>query len=190
MGCALFVLNTGSGPEIIRESELPFSMERETEPGTLTEICDAKNPILMSGTIKLPVKLGRTMEVDDFITCNKFFAPIILGANFCDRFFEAIFPCRSIEYFHGHITVPVTRMPLKRPGITIKVLEEQHKGTQQVSSFKVRRARKVTIPQESQQFVEVSSEEFGQLLVQTLPKFYYKYELGVAKGVVQVDKEK
>lgn len=56
------VLDTGTGPNFIRGSELSLEVEQKIEAGPLHDICDANNNnLLMRGTIKFPVGLGRLL---------------------------------------------------------------------------------------------------------------------------------
>ena len=95
MSRVLSVLDTGAGPNLIQKSELPAGLETLLSFGPTQDIGDANNrPLRTVGKIKMPVRLGHFVATAEFIVCEKLEVPLILGADYCDRFMEAI-------YIHG-----------------------------------------------------------------------------------------
>ena len=96
MSRVLSVLDTGAGPNLVRKSELPPGMETLISFGPTQDIGDANNrPLRTLGTIRMPVRLGRFVAAADFNVCEKLGLLLILGADYCDRFIEAIYPRRK-----------------------------------------------------------------------------------------------
>ena len=61
--------------------------------GPTQDIDDANSmPLPTLGTIKMPVRLGSFVAAAEFIVCEKLAVPLILGADYSDRFVEAIHP--------------------------------------------------------------------------------------------------
>ena len=61
--------------------------------GPTQDIGDAKNRRPRTvGTIRISMRLGRFVATAEFIVCEKLAVPLILGAYYCDRFVEAIYP--------------------------------------------------------------------------------------------------
>ena len=95
MSRVLSVLDTGAGPNLTLKSELLSGLETLVSFGPTQDIGDANNtPLRTVGTIKMPVRLGHFVAVAEFLVCEKLAVPLILGADYCDRFVEAIYPGR------------------------------------------------------------------------------------------------
>ena len=93
MSRVLSVSDTGAGPNLIRKYELPAGLETLVSSRPTQDIGHASNRRLRTvGTIRMPVRLGRFVVTAEFIVCEKLVVPLILGADYCDRFVEAIYP--------------------------------------------------------------------------------------------------
>ena len=117
MSRVLSVLDTGPGPNHVRKSELPAGMESLVSFGPTKDIGDANNgPLRTLGTTKMPVRLGRFVAAAEFIVCEKLAVPLILGADYCDRFVEAIYPRMKTVELADFSEVPTARRfsPRKR----------------------------------------------------------------------------
>ena len=91
----LSVLDTGAGPNFIRRSMLPPGAP--VRQGPLPSVSDVNNnPIAMSGTVRLVVRLGAYVVKLDFIVCERLAAPVILWCDYLDRFVEAIRPRQKL----------------------------------------------------------------------------------------------
>ena len=185
----LAILDTGAGPNFIRRSELPKGSEAFMASGPLPNICDANNnPLRTIGMTKLPVRLGRLLVRVEFIVCDTLAAPVILGADYCDKFVEAIRPRQKLVELEDGSSVPITRRPMKRVG-SVKSLPfhpEDSKSEGRLSP-KVKAATTTVIPPESQRFVLVTSVRCGLLVVQPHTPLYDRHGLCATNGVVQVE---
>ena len=105
----LAVLDSGAGPNFIRESDLPRGVTR-LRYGPLPKVDDANNnPIRMKGLPDLIVRLGSRLVKLEFIVCARLAAPLILGCDFMDRFVEAIYPRKKTVEMDDGTTIPITR---------------------------------------------------------------------------------
>ena len=117
MSRVLSVLDTGAGPNLIQKSELPSGLETLVSFGPTQDIGDANNrPLRTVGTIKMPVRLGHFVAVAEFLVCEKLAVPLILGADYCDRFVEAIYPRKKMVESVDFSEVPIIRSFSPRKG--------------------------------------------------------------------------
>ena len=106
------VLDTGAGPNCVRESDLPPGYEASMRYGPVPNIGDANNkPIAMKGYIAMLLRVGHFIVKTDFLVCERLAVPLILGRDFCDRFVKAIKRRKNrVELVNG-CTVPIVRKP-------------------------------------------------------------------------------
>ena len=86
---------------------------------TASNIGDANSgPLRTLGTNKMPVRFERLVTVLEFIVCEKRALPFTLGAEYCDRFVEAIYPRRKKVEFVDFSEDPIIRRfsPIKGRG--------------------------------------------------------------------------
>ena len=89
----LSVSDTSAGPNLMRKYELPAGLETLASFGPMQDISDANSgPLRIVNTMKMLVRLGRFVHAAKFIVCEKLAVPLILGADYCDRLVEAIYP--------------------------------------------------------------------------------------------------
>ena len=188
----LSVVDTGAGPNFIRFSELPPGISNEIRHGPLPDICDMNNRSLgMICIVKLPVRLGRFLSVADFIVCPKLAAPLILGADYCNRFIEAIRPhAKLIEPDDGS-TVPIVRHPPRRhPQLAPLPGNMQYDRSGGRVSPKVKAEESIMIPAESQTWITVTASRHGLVVIQPIEPLYQNRSLAVANGVFQVEPDR
>ena len=108
MSRVLSMLDTGAGPSLIRKSELPAGLETLLSFRPTQDIGDANNrPLRTVGTIKMPVRLGHFVATAELIVCEKLAVPLILGADYCDRFVDAIYPRKKTVELAEFSEVPI-----------------------------------------------------------------------------------
>ena len=88
------VLDTGSGPNLVREDILPKDWDRWRVPNIpLPRITNASGKkILAKGVIVLYVQLGTTVHRVRFYVAPGLAVPSILGCNFINLHVKAILP--------------------------------------------------------------------------------------------------
>ena len=186
----LAVLDSGAGPNFIRDSDLPHGVTRHRY-GPLPNVADANNnPIRMMGLADLIVRLGSRLVKLEFIVCEHLAAPLILGCDFMDRFVEAIYPRKKTVERDDGITIPITRKPLKRPPVASPVTPQDGKKPHGRESPKIRVATAIVLPPEAQIWISVVSKRHGVAVVQPHDELYLRETIIASNGVVQVEPER
>ena len=190
----LSVLDTGAGPNFIRASELPPGVDKPRY-GPLPNISDAdNNPIRMIGLVDLVTRLGNRIVKVEFIVCERLAAPVILGCDFCDRFVEAIFPRKRLIEMDDGTTVPITRRSLRHPykqvRTDLKKDEAEKLPYGRRVSLKLRVAKNVVLPPETQTWVTVTTKRHGLAVIQPNDDLYHRESISATNGVVQVEPDK
>ena len=87
------------------------------------------------------------MAIAEFIVCGKLAVPLILGADYCDRFVEAIYPRKKTVELGDFLEVPRIRRFSARKGKQRLVPggDEKGEGTGERISPRVKVARATTI---------------------------------------------
>jgi Retroviral aspartyl protease len=88
------ILDTGAGPNLIREKVLPEDWERYRIPGPpeFHIVCAGARRLLHKGNITLTVHLGTIKVQAQFIVVESLAAECILGCQYIDRQVQAIYP--------------------------------------------------------------------------------------------------
>ena len=88
------ILDTGAGPNLIRETVLPEDWERYRIPGhpAFHIVGAGGRRLLQKGNITLTVQLGTLKVQARFIVVESLAAECILGCQFIDRQVQAILP--------------------------------------------------------------------------------------------------
>ena len=193
MSRVLSGFGTGAGPNLIRKSELPAGLETLVSFGPTQDIGDAKNRLLRTvGTTRMPVTLGRFVAIAEFIVCEKLAVPLILGADYCDRLVEAIYPRKDTVELADFSEVPIIRRFSARKGKQRLVPGEAEKeeGKRERFSPRVKVARATTIEPGTQRVVECTSKKAGLVVVQPYSSLYERHGLICTNGVVQVEPDR
>ena len=185
----LIVLDTGAGLNFIRRSEIPDGLVQYVTQGPLPEIRDANNRLITTlGILRLVVQINGSTNVVEFVVCDRLAAPVILGAAFCDRFVEAIYPRRKeVELVDGTVTA-IVRRPLKRLPAAQQIPTgglDELRDRKQIPKLRV--ARVTTIKAQSQTWVPVTSDRQGLCVLQPSPDLFMKSSLAMANGVAEME---
>jgi hypothetical protein len=88
------ILDTGAGPNLIREKVLPDYWERYRIPGPpkFHIVGAGGRRLLQKGSITLTVQLGTIKVQARFIVVKRLAVECILGCQFIDRQVQAIYP--------------------------------------------------------------------------------------------------
>ena len=192
MSRVLSVLDTGAGPNLIRKSELPQGLETLVSFGPTQDIGDANNrPLRTVGTIRMPVRLGLFVATAEFVVCEKLAVPLILGADYCDRFVEAIYPRKKTVELADFSEVPIIRwFSARKMRKALVPGEDETEGKGERISPRVKVARPTTIEPGTQRVVECTSKRAGLVVVQRYSPLYEKHGLTCTNGVVQVEPDR
>ena len=193
MSRVLSVLDTGAGPNVIWKSELPAGLETLMSFGPTQDIGDANNrPLRTVGTIRMPVRLGRFVATAEFIVCEKLTVPLILGADYCDRFVEVIYPRKKTVELADFSEVRITRRFSARKGKQrlVRGGEEETEEKGERIYPRVKAARATTIEPGTQRVVECTSKRAGLDVVQPYSPLYERHGLTCTNGVVKVEPDR
>lgn len=189
---SLAVLDTVAGPNLIRKTELPRGMEALIAHGPSMDIGDANNrPLRTIGSLKMPVRLGRFVALVDFIVCAKLAVTIILGADYCDKFVEAIYPRRRIVELTDSSEVSIVRKVVsKKMKPKLVPGEPGEDPTDGRVSPKVKVSRPVTVEPGTRRVVQCTAQRTGLVVIQPYAPLYNRHGLVVTNGVTQVEPNK
>lgn len=128
----LTIHDTGAGPKFVRGDKIPDELHRFIRHSPLPDKFDAENISLpIVGSVRLPVKTETSLVNVKFTARRSLGAPAILGANFWDRFAEAIHSSKELVELVDGSTVPIVRRSMKRPPSSAPLpIEQKYKRTQ------------------------------------------------------------
>jgi gag-polyprotein putative aspartyl protease len=86
------ILDTGAGPNLIREEILPEEWERSRLPGTPAYQIIGGRPLRQRGVITMHVQLGTLRVQSRFVVVSSLAAECILGSQFINRHVRMISP--------------------------------------------------------------------------------------------------
>ena len=185
----LSVLDTGAGPNFIRKSALTPGWEAHLRAGPLPSVNDANNkPLRVIGLIPQVVRLGHYLVESDFVVCETLAAEVIIGADYMDRFVEAILPRKKCVELADGSTVPIVRRPLARPPSAppLPPDQEYQESGGRVSN-KLRVETPVKLEPAMQTWVSVVSPRHGVMVVQPNEKLFHNHGVAPTNGVVQIE---
>ena len=192
MSRVLSVLDNGAGPNLNRKSGLPAGLETLVSFGPTQDIGDANNgPLRTVGTIRMPVRIGRFVATAEFIVCEKLAVPIILGADYFDRFLEEIYPQKKTVELADFSEVPIIRrFSARKERENLVRGEDETEGAGERISPRVKVARAMTIEPGTQRVVECTSKRAGLVVVQPHSPLYERHGLKCTNRVVQVEPDR
>ena len=170
----LIVLDTGAGMNFIRRSEIPDGLHQHVYQGPVPEIRDANNRIInTSGILRLVVRINGSTSVVEFVVCDRLAAPVILGAAFCDKFVEAIYPRRKeVELVDGTVTA-IVRRPLKRLPAAEQIPEGGLDDRPDIrKTSKLRVAKATLVKAQAQTWVPVTSDRKDSVYYNQAPTYF------------------
>jgi hypothetical protein len=175
------VLDTGSGPNLVREDILPKYLERCRVPNIpLPRITNASGKqILDKGVVVLYVQLGTTVHRVRFYVQPGLAVPCILGCNLINLHVKAILPKESKVYLHDGASVAIenesdsaSKAPPREPAT--------------LASTKVRAAQRVIIPRRFEAHVAVQTAASELCLIHNRIRAGPSQRLGFANGIADV----
>lgn len=120
-------LDTGEASSFIRKSLIQKEHYDKIRPlAREVHVPDSnKRPLVHSGQIRLPVRLGDRTELVLFYVTERLAAPALLGFDFCDKHVEAIRPRKRIVELDKGTTVPIVWSPRTRSPSDAPLPQEQ-----------------------------------------------------------------
>ena len=175
------VLDTGAGPNLVREDILPKDWDRWRVPNIpLPRITNASGKkILAKGVIVLYVQLGTTVHRVRFYVAPGLAVPCILGCNFINLHVKAILPKEKKVDLHDGASVAIanesdfsSKAPPREPAT--------------LASTKVRAAQRVIIPPRCEAHVSVQTAASELCLIQNRIRAGPGQGLSLANGIAEV----
>jgi len=188
----LTILDTGAGPNLIREDELDGDLTDLVKKKSTPELYDAnKNPLEVTGTIDLTVQLGTRTLVASFLVVPKLAVPALLCADFCDEHVETIRPRRRIVELDDGTTIPIVRRrfnnSLRDESSTYAKLPEIRPNRRGNKQNVLRSTTNVWIPPNSQRGIEVKTTGHGLMTIESIQRQHSQHQLAVANGIIYVE---
>ena len=182
-------LDTGAGPNFIRKDELPATALSQIRHTELPRVTDAnRNPIRMRGAISLTARLGKYLCKVDFLVAERLAVPVLLGADFCDRFVEAIHPRKRVVELADGSEVPIIRRPPKRlPGAPPLPASQDFVPAKGRVSPQAKSAEGRILAPHTHTWVRVTSACQGLRVIQPSDRLLATSSITVANGVVHVE---
>ena len=131
------------------------------------------------------------------MVCELLAAPVILGCDFCDRFFEAIFeesPRKRLIEMGDTTTVPINRHSLRHPYKQVRMdLEEDEAEKLPLGarvSPKLRVAKNFVLSPETHTWVTVTTKRHGLAVIRHNDNLYHRESISATNGIAQVEPDK
>ena len=185
------VLDTGAGPNLVRESLLPDDWHRYAQRTRETpRIRDANNRRLkVEGNIPLIIDMGCHRLRASFLVCRDLAVPAILGCEFIQRFVEAILPQENkvVLKYGGAVAI----QSRKRPTLALvkaSARKEGHpcpwKKRESARAGRIRLTEPAVIPPYSESVIHVRCAKTGILRVDPAERLMRKLKVSVPHGVI------
>ena len=158
------ILDTGAGPNLVREDVLPEDWLRYRVAGDTTyQVIGAGGRSLpQRGVVTLWVQLGRLRAQARFIVVKNLAAACILGCQFIDRHVKSIHPKEKRVLLNDGTSVAI----LHAANPPAMGETEGERGRNSTPSTKIRIARFAKIPARSESLVEVQCDAPGLRFLQ------------------------
>ena len=174
------VLDTGAGPNLIREDVLPIGWEHALIPGqTLPRVSNASGRRMpVKGVVQLTTRVGDLVRRIRFLVTSDLAVPCILGCHFINAHVKGILPRdRRVDLCEGgsiSILGKYEGCPISPETITVGRV-----------SNKVRVARLATIPPRSEAHIMVSCALAGLHLITSVDSRRLN-PISLARGVAEI----
>jgi Retroviral aspartyl protease len=165
------MLDTGAGPNLIREKILPEDWERRRLSGTPAYkiIGAGGRPIRQRGVITMHMQLGTLRVQSRFVVVTSLAAECILGCQFINRHVRMILPKEKRVVLANENMVSILQDSEDRPYIG-KVSSPEQVPSTPLPSSKVRVARLTIVPPRAEVCVEALCAAPGLCFLQALAR--------------------
>ena len=185
----LCVLDTGTGPNLIRADLLPNDTLKKLDTSrAVVNLSSASGHGLdVLGITRLSVRVGSKVTSEDFVVSRQLSTDVLLGCHFIDSAIEDIHvQLRSVEPRNGE-AVPIVRRRSSNDPTTKPTTESPRLSPRLISAHKALRVTKATVvPPRTQMFVPVQGFMRGLQHISPRPELFDKYRCTVANGVAEV----
>lgn len=169
----MVLLETRAGSSFIRKDVIPAKVWNKIKPSRNVNVRDANNRKLhTNGTIKLFFEVENKVAL---VTVNivEHLATILLGCEYFDPHVEAIKPRQRIVELEEGTAVPIIRNAggRIRNVITLPEVRKFPKGAKRASTG-IRVSQKVILKLETQNVVDVITDQKGSIVVEPSSKLF------------------
>ena len=190
------VLDTGAGPNLVREELLPKEWRRYAPKITkLPRIRDANNRRLtVEGILPMVIDLGGQRLHASFLVCKDLAVPAILGCAFIQRFVEAILPQENkVVLKYGGAVAIQSRKQKTVASINAPDTVADHpcpwKKRDMLRAGRIKLTRSVVIPPYSEAPIYVRCARTGILQVTPAERLMCKLKVSVPHGIIDAPYE-
>ena len=189
------VLDTGAGPNFVRESLLPPDWRKySTDASIIPSIRDANNRRLkVSGVVRMYVDIGGYKLHTSFLVCRELAVQALLGCDFIQKYVEAILPQKhQVVLRYGGAVAIQTRAPKgvanvnsvksSPPPAPDHPCPSRRRASH--STDRIKLAKPATIPPYSEVNIQVRGGRGGLQRVEPAERLMRKHKLSVPYGIV------
>ena len=185
------VLDTGAGPNLVREDLLPADWHKYAQNvAELPRICDANNRRLkVAGVVPMYVDIGGRRLQTSFLVCKELAAPAILGCSFIQRFVSAILPQENkvVLKYGGAIAIQSRKRDVvalidRTPKVKDHPCPQKCRGNKQ--SAQLRLVKPVVVPPYAEALIQVMSDKSGILKVSPAERLMRKHKISIPYGII------
>ena len=185
------VLDTGAGPNFVRESLLPVNWRKHSADASgYPSIRDANNRRLkLSGVIPMYVDIGGFQLRTNFLVCSELAVKVILGCDFIQKYVQAILPQKhQVVLRYGGAVAIQTKRPKVVANMSSPPPVHDHpcpwKRRVSYRTDRVKLAKPATLPPYSETIIQVRGGRGGLQRIEPAESLMRKHKLSVPYGVV------
>jgi len=182
------VLDTGSGPNLIKSSLLTSDVLRDMD--TTREIVNLRGAgghrLKVRGLATLTVKIGNTVVRQPFIVVDALGADAILGTTFIDEHIEALWIRKRRVIFRNGEEFPIQKLiDNDRPSQDLMPTKEAVVEDERPAP-RVRLTHSCFLPPGMETAVSVQMDARGDMVMESWPRLYEHHQVTLSNGVVSV----
>ena len=188
------VLDTGAGPNFVRESLLPPDWRKySTDASAYPSIRDANNRRLkISGVVRMHVDIGGYELHTSFLVCRELAVQALLGCDFIQKYVEAILPQkRQVVLRYGGAVAIQTRAPRSVANVDMSKSPPPardhpcpRKRRPYLGTERIKLAKPATLPPYSEVLIQVRGGKGGLQRIEPAERLMRKHKLSVPFGII------
>ncbi len=186
------VLDTGAGPNLVREDFLPNGWEQHQRPLKVqfAKVDASGRRLPPQAAIPLVVRMGRTIMRATFFVVTRLAVPVLLGCAFIRQHVRAIFPGDDKVVLTSEESIPFAwQEPKRRPqraggGRSYVPRRPRRRKLKRHDRIKVARSR--TIPPNERAAIWVTAPVKGTYLIMPRAEQLQRKGLALANGVADI----
>ena len=180
----LSVLDTGCGPNLIAKAALSDeTLKKLNTERQNAKLVDANGrPLNLLGTIRLSIQIGTYRTSISFTVVRKLSADVILGCDFLDQHTQSIGTVSKTLILKDDSRVVIHRRPAGSIEIDDQPNQPSKAKRRRISVRKVRVARGITLPPQSETIILARCDDAGSFYLQPDNTLFEKYRALLSNG--------